>query len=466
VFTQCPKCETVFRLSAEVLRAAGGQVRCGRCGEVFNALARLAEDASGFKKGESPLDLETRADEILQSVEAVPPVETTPPDEAAITPSDASLEFTLPPTELDRIFIETTPSVLQVLVAESHRTERAWSLSAPPPEPPPLPSLPPVPPEPPSLPPVPLEPVSSQSGSFDEANKGVAKKPFAAPGPAAPAPAVHALPSTAAPNSLLSPAGDSMSSSSARLAGFEVSDVAREAMLAKKTSSAGDESAIRIRRRRGLPRGVWLFIAIVLTLSLAAQLMLNNRDWLATHVPGLEAAATPGAKLAAYQLRQWGVTGDPASKGTLRVRASIMNMASQLQPYPLLRVTLADRFGARVAQREFEPAEYLGKTPARMLAPGERADAVLDIVDPGKDAEGFEIDVCLRGIDKKMECAGDVPGAAAPGASPSAAVPSAAVPSAAVPSAAVPSAAVPSAAVPGAPAPGAAASGDAAARAK
>src|SRR5258708_26154942 len=70
VFTQCSKCETVFKLSAEVLRAAGGQVRCGRCGEVFNALARLAEDSSGFTAGESPLDLEARADSILETVAA------------------------------------------------------------------------------------------------------------------------------------------------------------------------------------------------------------------------------------------------------------------------------------------------------------------------------------------------------------------------------------------------------------
>jgi hypothetical protein len=42
-----------------------------------------------------------------------------------------------------------------------------------------------------------------------------------------------------------------------------------------------------------------------------------------------------------------------------------------------------------------------------MLAPGERADATLDILDPGKDAEGFEIDVCLRSIDQKISCAGD-----------------------------------------------------------
>src|SRR5277367_1767463 len=70
VYTQCSKCETVFRLSAEVLRAAGGQVRCGRCGEVFNALARLAEDSSGFAAGESSLDLEVRADSILESAGA------------------------------------------------------------------------------------------------------------------------------------------------------------------------------------------------------------------------------------------------------------------------------------------------------------------------------------------------------------------------------------------------------------
>src|ERR1700735_1978157 len=67
VFTQCSKCETVFRLSAEVLRAAGGQVRCGKCGEVFNALAHLAEDASAFTSGESSFESETRADKILES---------------------------------------------------------------------------------------------------------------------------------------------------------------------------------------------------------------------------------------------------------------------------------------------------------------------------------------------------------------------------------------------------------------
>jgi hypothetical protein len=163
--------------------------------------------------------------------------------------------------------------------------------------------------------------------------------------------------------------------------------------------------------------GLWLGAAVLLALLLCWQMIHENREWFASHAPfgGLlhdaysvlgVAMPTP-ASLSAYQLRQWGVTGDPTANGTLRVRASILNTAAQLQPYPLLRVTLANRFGTRIGARDFEPAEYMGKPMVRMLSPGERVDATLDILDPGKDAEGFEIDVCLRGVDQKISCAGD-----------------------------------------------------------
>src|ERR1700744_6386106 len=95
VFTQCSKCETVFRLSAEVLRAAGGQVRCGKCGEVFNALAHLAEDASAFTVGESSFDLETRADSILGS---------SPPNRARRAPPNSE-ESAPPGVEIARLQI-------------------------------------------------------------------------------------------------------------------------------------------------------------------------------------------------------------------------------------------------------------------------------------------------------------------------------------------------------------------------
>jgi len=378
VFTQCYKCETVFRLSPEVLRAAGGQVRCGRCGEVFNALARLAEDSTGFTHGESSLELETRADEILQSVEPVAPTDAAPPSDRDVAQlevlepiddelaSAASLEFTLPPGELDRIFIETTPSVLQVLAAEGHRMERTPGV---PPEAPPPPAAPAPVPAPASTPEIPQEPAAADS--------------------------VVAVAAAAHP---------------AQIAGLEVPEDVRQDMLASYAHA--ELPQINAPRRR-LPFAAWLSAAIVFALLLVLQVLLANREWLALHAPLVGGGASSGAKLSAYQLRQWGVTGDPAAKGTLRVRASIMNTAAQLQPYPLLRVTLANRFGARVAEREFEPSEYMGKATAHMLAPGERADATLDIVDPGKDAEGFEIDVCVRGADKKLTCAGDAAAAGA-----------------------------------------------------
>ncbi|RMD80566.1 MAG: DUF3426 domain-containing protein [Gammaproteobacteria bacterium] len=44
MFTRCPHCATVYPISAGQLRAAGGRVRCGRCGRVFQALDELADE--------------------------------------------------------------------------------------------------------------------------------------------------------------------------------------------------------------------------------------------------------------------------------------------------------------------------------------------------------------------------------------------------------------------------------------
>ena len=41
--TQCPQCETQFRLTDAQLQAAGGLVRCGVCDAVFNALETLPD---------------------------------------------------------------------------------------------------------------------------------------------------------------------------------------------------------------------------------------------------------------------------------------------------------------------------------------------------------------------------------------------------------------------------------------
>jgi len=43
LITQCPACGTHFRVAPEQLQIHQGQVRCGRCMAVFDALKALAE---------------------------------------------------------------------------------------------------------------------------------------------------------------------------------------------------------------------------------------------------------------------------------------------------------------------------------------------------------------------------------------------------------------------------------------
>lgn len=47
LFTRCPHCETVFRVTTRHLQASGGQVRCGRCHSVFDAFASLTAKPPG-----------------------------------------------------------------------------------------------------------------------------------------------------------------------------------------------------------------------------------------------------------------------------------------------------------------------------------------------------------------------------------------------------------------------------------
>lgn len=52
--TCCAHCRTVFRVTTAQLQAHAGQVRCGRCMQVFNALAALAPEAATADRGGVP----------------------------------------------------------------------------------------------------------------------------------------------------------------------------------------------------------------------------------------------------------------------------------------------------------------------------------------------------------------------------------------------------------------------------
>jgi hypothetical protein len=165
--------------------------------------------------------------------------------------------------------------------------------------------------------------------------------------------------------------------------------------------------------------------AVLLGILLLAQVVHRNRrelaDSVVLHAPltalygAIGRPIVPDWDLAAYDVRQLGVVAEPVAAGTLTVRASIRNQGARAQPAPLLRVTLQDRYGNRIAMRDLKPSEYAGKdgrpgppaVRAPMLAPGRRIDVQVGLLDPGGSAVGFELDACLRREDGRTACAND-----------------------------------------------------------
>jgi len=179
-------------------------------------------------------------------------------------------------------------------------------------------------------------------------------------------------------------------------------------------------AALEDGRSRVRPRGssiAWSIGGLLLILVLLAQVTHYFRQDLVRHPqigPVLEDIYTrigrplsPNWDLAAFELRQWGNGGAPDANGRLAVRASLTNRAAFAQPHPILRLELDNRFGEAIAARDFEPAEYLNDASeaSRLLGPGESAEAELLLADPGRDAVGYQLDICLRESATILRCA-------------------------------------------------------------
>ena len=508
MYTQCPECGTVFRVTAAVLRAAQGQVRCGVCDANFDALRFLSDaadgepaagaagatlDAGGADAAATEAPAIERAAEILPAASEASAAPATPhaaPDSPAsagaatrTTPSvdegralaeiaaalarrpvvaapaatpgeaqpaaaednilepsevedivlggeagadsdfdeipDSALEFNAPPAEWDRVFVpDTTITPLDVNLepldagALGTATESsldpvfaAAAVSAAP-----------------RISGDDADPLA-RTDEFQVLDLELLDTPLAATlmphdaGPP-PVPSTASAASAAAEPAAPEPAPLTVAPATAgepRVAAELRPERAAPPAEPDEAAAAGPAPA----RRAALVAFARAAGVAVLGLLLAAQVIHHYREPLianSTLGPQLAAlyarlgqAIEPRWDLAAYDVKQWGAGSDVAP-GALRLRASVVNRARRSQPYPLLRVTLEDRFGGRVAQREFTPSEYLPGhvSPAGMLGPGARADADLALFDPGSQAVGFELDVCLMragrlvcGVDQK-----------------------------------------------------------------
>jgi len=99
-----------------------------------------------------------------------------------------------------------------------------------------------------------------------------------------------------------------------------------------------------------------------------------------------------------------------SSDNDLIVMASFINRAEFAQPYPVLRVTLENRWGQAIGQEDFSPRNYLrGYAAGRNMGAGERARAEVILRSPGAAAEGFSVDLCLESANGSFRCLADRP---------------------------------------------------------
>ena len=76
---------------------------------------------------------------------------------------------------------------------------------------------------------------------------------------------------------------------------------------------------------------------------------------------------------------------------------------------PLVRVRLLDRWGKPVGSRVFDPPEYRTdhSDPHIMLSPGTLIPMLVRVADPGIEAQGYEIDICLPNRHNGLRCQRD-----------------------------------------------------------
>jgi predicted Zn finger-like uncharacterized protein len=431
MFTVCPKCTLTLVVTTVDLRAGQGYVRCGRCANVFNALIALREgDPNGNVADSANRRLqETAPAEVTPAVgagvamdiepepepEAEPELEPEPEPELEAQPEELpeeiSLEFDASATDVSDIFIspeevehDTASGNYETVVLgddPAHGDTIAaedWSLLDDEPvadaesvieESPFVADEPTTQPDPPWV----EEMFAEAEAVAERIRPAEDEDAFAEPAP------------VEEPESESEPEPEVVDNARASAGGAAPADTALEPLFREPVEQ----------------RPSWQYLSGIgaLVLALVLQVLHFNRQSLVLNEsvgPAVSAvygwfgvALVPRWDLSAYSVKQLGADAEGGEGTKLRVRLSLQNDSSRVQPLPLLRLTLQDRYGNAVATRDLEPRDYLPARAAndRLLEPDQRIDAELHVIDPGKAAIGFEIDACLRGESGAIGCAND-----------------------------------------------------------
>jgi predicted Zn finger-like uncharacterized protein len=159
-------------------------------------------------------------------------------------------------------------------------------------------------------------------------------------------------------------------------------------------------------QKRKTPWGrrlIWILLVLLAAVALAGQYIWYHfdelarqdqyRPWFQQVCPILGCNVPSKVDIDRIKSSNLVVRSHPDFKGALVVDAIIYNRASFSQPFPLLELRFADLNGHLIASRRFKPGEYLsGELAGRAeMPPQTPIHIALDILDPGPKAVNYSL---------------------------------------------------------------------------
>ncbi|GGC62948.1 DUF3426 domain-containing protein [Marinobacter halophilus] len=390
--TQCPNCETRFRVTDEQLSIAGGKVRCGSCMKVFNAVEhQVIKTDRDSTSGESTPKEHTTPSGASPAPGSDPGTDEEDfvfadnPEEDAAEGRYAGTSLTFSEDELSDSFRGVAESERSDYhdddpTSEKHAVDESWAeamLSDDHPKRPPEgpeagePSPQPPKPQPPQeepagLQPEPVRPDDEQTAASASELTLAATEDDRPAGAPEPRPRQH-----------------------------QPSDTLYRDLRRDPVSVGNGKSRLRT--------ALWTLVVLALLGALVAQVTWFQFDRLSA-IPQLRPFYEKGCELAGCQLkplinvdaiqsRKLVVRTDPENRNQLIVDAVIINRAGFVQPFPAIALTFSNLNGDVVAQSTFLPEDYLaGDAETMDTMPSETPVRIaISIRDPGRDAVNYNL---------------------------------------------------------------------------
>jgi len=167
------------------------------------------------------------------------------------------------------------------------------------------------------------------------------------------------------------------------------------------------------------PQVNWRLVAgiIVLAVLLLVQILHQSREALAVN------SAFNGSVGAIYRVLgspitpDWDISGwriektrpDIQGQDSVTIYSQIGNKSEDPLPYPLINVSLTNRYQDVIGSRLLEPGDYLPDNldTRELVEPGTNFAALFSIETPDADIRGYKLDVCYRIRGTRLKCAVD-----------------------------------------------------------